>query len=272
MNHHRFIIALSEGVGDPYPYVNIEAKQFVARMTEKPDDTRKGLIDDLFGALKNGATSGSNILAKLDALYIFAAPAEQIALLNWAAATLPMTAAGGIALTADAGYVGDGVDDYLTPSIAPSQLTKYVQNSAFVALGLNVDGNNTGTVVGLSGAGIQRLALNPRGATGVVSGRLNSSSTFNTTATVASRVGRTYLSRTDNSQVGVYRDGSLVETVSTASADPSSQTDSIVLPRNNTAYLDDGVNMLALGSGFDADEVADFDAAIAAFINAIAPP
>jgi hypothetical protein len=64
----------------------------------------------------------------------------------------------------------------------------------------------------------------------------------------------------------------LVETVASTSATPSSQTELITVLRNNTTYLDDGVNVFALGSGLTASEVADFDAAIEAYATTIEPP
>lgn len=258
-------------VTSPAAFANVETSSLLAKMLPQPDDDRKAAIDIVYSALKIGAASGSNILAKLDALFLFGAHNVQAAPLNWAGG-VDVAASGGIAYEVDGGYVGDGVDGYLSAGVAPGGLTKFTQNSAFVCIGLNVDGANINSVVGQEGGSVVRLLVNPMTGTGAVSGRLNSAATFTTTATVASRLGRTALSRINSTQISVYKDGTLVETAASTSATPSSQTDFISILRNNATYLDDGVNVFALGSGLTSLEVADFDAAIEMYATTIEPP
>jgi hypothetical protein len=254
-----------------YRFDNEEAAALVAEMVPRPNNARKEAIDALYSALKLGETSGSNILAKLDMLFLFGAHNAQAAPLNWAGAA-DLSIIGSLTYEVDGGYVGNGVDGYLSAGLAPGGLTKFTQNSAFACVGVNVDGANTNSVVGQAGSGTGRLLVNPRTGTGAVSGRLNTATTFTTTATVASRLGRTEFSRVNSTQTSVYKDGALVETVASTSATPSSQTELITVLRNNTTYLDDGVNVFALGSGLTASEVADFDAAIEAYATTIEPP
>lgn len=84
-----------------------EAKALFARMTTPPTNARKAQITKLIRTLKK-----AGVWAKLDVLYVFAAADSQAALLNWKGATFNAVNHGA-AFTADRGFTGDGVDDYL---------------------------------------------------------------------------------------------------------------------------------------------------------------
>jgi hypothetical protein len=86
----------------------LEAKALFARMTTPPSNARKAQITRLIRTLKQ-----AGIWTKLDVLYVYAAADSQAALLNWKGATFDATNHGA-AFTADRGFTGDGVDDYIS--------------------------------------------------------------------------------------------------------------------------------------------------------------
>ncbi|HEX5184232.1 MAG TPA: hypothetical protein VFW19_13930 [Allosphingosinicella sp.] len=73
------------GVAAASPYAP-EAAALFARMDNPPDDDRKTLIDTFIRALKDGATSGSDILGRMDAFWVLAAADDQAASLDWTGA------------------------------------------------------------------------------------------------------------------------------------------------------------------------------------------
>ncbi|HEY1605067.1 MAG TPA: hypothetical protein VGF77_05670 [Allosphingosinicella sp.] len=123
------VIAAAAASG--FTFANAEAAAVVVAMTSPPDDARKQLIDDLVGALKNGATSGSDIWAKLDLLYILAAADRQAALLNWKGGGFDGTIAGTGTFTSDRGWQGDGSTGYIDTGFDPTMATapNYALNS-----------------------------------------------------------------------------------------------------------------------------------------------
>lgn len=116
------------------PTYTAEATALFARMTAPPDTTRKNLINAVFVALKSGPVSSSNILAKLDALYVMAAADSQAAGLNWLGNVYNLTPSGTTPPTfvADRGYTGDGLTGYLDTGFNPTTATtpQYALNSA----------------------------------------------------------------------------------------------------------------------------------------------
>ena len=93
-----------------------QALTLFTAMTTKPSPGRKQLIDTCITALVDGT-----VWSKLDALYVFAAPNAQAALLNWVnPGTFDCTAVNSPTFTADKGYTGDGVSMSLSTGFNPS--------------------------------------------------------------------------------------------------------------------------------------------------------
>jgi hypothetical protein len=91
-----------------YSFTNSEAAAAVAAMTVAPNDTVKARYDAFVGALKSGATSGNNIWAKLDHVYILAAHDRQAARVNLKNSAKILTENGTLTFTTDRGFEGDG--------------------------------------------------------------------------------------------------------------------------------------------------------------------
>lgn len=109
-----------------------EATALFARMTTPPSGARKTLINNLINSLKLGATSATNIWAKIDVLYVLAAADAQAACLEWKGnAAYNAVPVGAPVFTADRGYAGDGVtaDMYLETSYAPGTVSLGMTNA-----------------------------------------------------------------------------------------------------------------------------------------------
>jgi hypothetical protein len=140
-----------------------EAEALFARMSAAPDATRKGLINTAILSLLTGAVSGSNIWAKLDALYLIAAHNQQAADLNWKSAGYTLSPLGGMGagdFTTDRGYLGDGIGKYLATGITPSAGGfNYALDSACFGAWINVDNVSVNSCMGsVSGSNVR---LNP---------------------------------------------------------------------------------------------------------------
>jgi hypothetical protein len=124
--------ALSGAPPSGFSFANSEASAFVARMTTTPDDTRKGAIDALFTAIKAGANSGTNLLTKLDALWLLAAADSQAASLNLISTSFTLTEVNSPSFTADRGYTGNGTSSYLDTAFNPATASSphYTQTAA----------------------------------------------------------------------------------------------------------------------------------------------
>lgn len=114
--------------GTPYTGYEPEADALFARMTTAPDETRKGLINDLIIALKAGGS-----WAKYDGLHVIAAHNAQAASLNWIEDAYPLTPVNSPTFTADRGYAGNGSTSYLEfTGYNPAAAPKHVQNSCHI--------------------------------------------------------------------------------------------------------------------------------------------
>jgi hypothetical protein len=144
-NTYQITIVAKDGLG------NATAQAFAATVTSAtvdpavawnqrltdlgtaPDATRKSLYDALFAALKSGATSGTNLLTKLDILYVLAAHSYVAARQNLIANQFNASVVGAAStFTTDRGYRGSSGTSYLdtgfNPTTAPG--AKYTQNDA----------------------------------------------------------------------------------------------------------------------------------------------
>jgi hypothetical protein len=105
------------------PSYSAEALALFARMAPAPDATRKGIINTLILALKTGATSATNIWAKLDVLYVLAADTEANSLLEWKGNVAYNGVKNGVpTFTADRGFVSVG-NDYIQTNYAPGTVS-----------------------------------------------------------------------------------------------------------------------------------------------------
>lgn len=92
----------------PAPSYDTDAAAYFAAMSAPPDDTRKGLINQLVLDLKS-----AGVWSKLDWLCLFASHDLQSCLLNAVVPTKTAIAVNSPLFTADKGLAGDGVAAYI---------------------------------------------------------------------------------------------------------------------------------------------------------------
>jgi hypothetical protein len=98
-----------------FTFDDADAEAYVAEMDVEPDDTRKGLIDDLFVSLK-----ADGVYANLTWLSLFAAHDAQAARINAITPTQVASAVNSPTFTTNLGYNGDDSTSYLDSGITAS--------------------------------------------------------------------------------------------------------------------------------------------------------
>lgn len=108
------------------PYVP-QARELFAQFTTDVPNSRKALMNDVFKAL-----IASGAYAKLDLLQVYAAPTQQIALLNWVSSQYVGSTVNSPVFTVDRGFAFDGASSYISTGFNPVTATgsKYTQNDA----------------------------------------------------------------------------------------------------------------------------------------------
>lgn len=211
-----------------FPFVNPEAAALVARMSVEPNDTRKGLIDAFFTAVKAGALSGTNLLDELDVFYMLAAADSQAAHLNWKSSSYTLTPIAAPTFVVDRGYTGNGTTQYLTTDftvgISPGSIA--VQDNAHLGSWSRTDVQAAtvdfgGRVITIAGR-----------VSGVLRARVNALSE-NTAGTVATSIGHSLATRDNSANHSNYRNGVFLNTPAMASA-AVTNSPMTVLARNNS--------------------------------------
>jgi hypothetical protein len=246
---HRFA---PSRVTSSYSYVNAEAQTYVAAMAVAPDDTRKGVIDTFFTAIK--ASPG---LAAFDAIWLLAAHTEQAALLNAVTpGTKDLTASGSYTFTADQGFTGNGTDAFLNTGTAHSGFTKFTQDNAHAGVWARTAGTAGRNLMSTTSTTLRFDLKNNAGATErAVRMNAASSTTTNDNLTVGHIVGV----RPDAANQLSYRDGTSETTAAVASA--ALQAENVVLLRTGSTYSDAQILAAHIGSKLTALEVdAVYDA------------
>lgn len=203
-----------EGVGDRYPYVNNEARLLTARFTTPPTSTRKGLIDDLIGALKTGG-----VWTKLDALYVLAAADSQAARLNWTQNLYNLVVVSAPVFEADRGYTGAAGPSYLDTDFNPTTAVapKFTQNSAHIGMWARTNAAENTEDMGNSTA-----FLRSRTAANTLLARVNQAANSSGPAAIATSVGHSMARRPDSANIQTFKDGVLDQSTAVASTAPSS--------------------------------------------------
>lgn len=247
---------------DAFVFDNAEAETLVTAMTGEPDDTRKGLIDDLVGSLK---TAG--VWAKLDALWVIAAHDAQAASLNWKnPATFTISLVDAPTFLADRYYQTDGSNDQLSTGFNPTTAGgSYTQNSAMVLLWNVLEGQTFGTG-GADASGSNGIRLIARNATNQVAWRVNSADATTTANSLA--VGCWAINRSASNAIQMYKDGASFHTATTAST--AMVSDTIRLGGNNAATFRQGRFLAAaVGGSLTGTEHGDLYTALNTYMTAV---
>ena len=135
-------------------------------MSSAPNDTRKGHIDTLVGALK---TAG--VWTKMDAFVVLAAHDAQAASLNWVdASNYDVSLVAAPTFAADRGYTGNGSSSYISTQFnaATAVSPKFVQNSAHYMFWSRTTTGSSNVDMGVTNA-----AISCRNATDLFPHRVN---------------------------------------------------------------------------------------------------
>lgn len=253
-----------------------EAIALFARMTNQPDSTRKGLIDDLIVTLK----SGTNIWSKLDALYIFAAADEQAAQRNWIADAYNISLFNTPTFTVDRGYTGiytgnTATGSYLDSGFNPTSAAgHYALNSAHIWFwsrtsamsGVSSSFGDMGVREGLLEAGAWNGSTNA----GFTVNSATSGIGHNNTINVSDGLGLYHYNRSGNAAEEAYKNGAAIalnQGAKTATALPNGN---VVIGSSLTGNIS-GRQYAAAGFGqsLSAAEATDLYNAVQAYMTAI---
>ena len=201
-----------------------DANFLFSQMSPPPDATRKRLIDWTVRELK-----AFGIWYRLDRLFVFAAHAQQGALLDWTKATRSATAVNSPTFTTDRGFTGNGTTSYINSNYnANSQGVNYSLNSAVIGAYVTGTAVDAGIVVGFSDAAAFSQ-FQPRSTGDIVVPRLNSGGSTTSASTDAS--GWWTIDRASSAEFITYRNGASFSTHTTVSSAVSNFT-SYILARN----------------------------------------
>ncbi|SEQ70393.1 hypothetical protein SAMN05216548_1075 [Faunimonas pinastri] len=243
--------------------ITTETRAALAGMTVQPSEKRILVYDTAIRSLKS-----AGIWSKLGWLSLLAAHDEQAGRLNLVAPAQVASAVNSPTFNADQGFSFDGASNYIDTGVLPSAVAVLTQNSAHEGVRVRTAGTSTQPLLGSSNAtGI--MYLWPRNASGVLAGRLNTS-TAGTFGQAATRAGHSILTRADAAAISGYKDGALLGTSSVASVAPGTQTASITLGRGGTAaYADDQVSAFHVGAALTADDVAKLQTILTTYMKAV---
>jgi hypothetical protein len=191
-----------------------ESAAFIAR-TSGLSDARKTAYDALITSLVS-----DGVFAKLDALYVFAAPDATTALLNLVQNLYNATNSGAT-FTADAGYTGDGSSAFIDSGFNPSTAStpNFVQDSAVIFGWSNTIVAEQGVLVGDPVAVTGNNAIYPESAGGTAFFLVNGSNYNVSASNGGASKGLYAANRSSSLNLAGYKDGA-----SFASASVSSTT------------------------------------------------
>lgn len=246
-----------------YSFTNSEASAYVARMTTQPGDTRKGLIDTLFGSLKS-----SGVYTKLDAIWLPAAHDSQAATLNLKSASYTLTPTGSPTWTANKGYTGNGSSSYVATGFNPTTLAGsvgFVQDSAHIGAWVLTDTANTNWDVGSTNG---RARLSSRTGTGT-QGRIGTNTAAVVAVTGTANPPRHVIeTRTGATSAAQYVNGAADGTSSTASNGLATGIE-LLREGGGTSFSDRQVGVAHIGTGLTGAEASALYNATRAYLQGV---
>ncbi|GGF53248.1 hypothetical protein GCM10007301_10890 [Azorhizobium oxalatiphilum] len=246
-----------------------ETMALVARMGTPPPLSRQWLIDRLVGELVK-----AGVWAKLDALYLLAAPDAQAARLNWISSAYGLTAVNSPAFTVDRGYASDGAAGHLVTGFVPGAGTLFQQDAAGLGTWVQENGR-LGLAMGallastFSGSHIARYGLEG----GSYCALTATEEAIRSVSSYADYLATGFYAavRSGPNAVVCYRNGVGLETAATGSV-PSPQLDFYLLGINFGGPLVNSTGRLAaafMGASLTPAQMAAFHAALARYLTAI---
>jgi hypothetical protein len=245
------------------------ADVFINRLSSlgtAPDATRETLYRNLFTALKNGPTSGTNILLKMDAIYVLAAHSVTASRQNLVGNQYNLTAVGtGGTFTTDRGVVGSSGTNYLDTGISPLNTAgiKFTQgDSSFGVYTRTLGGVNDG----YAGQSSQVQVASGATTAATVASRLNSTAGLTTTGSFLP--GFVNLNRVGNSSTYTAGSGDARENQVRGSATPTANT--LVIGKGATVNSAGGqVSAAWMGGSLTQAEETDLRNALRTFLQGV---
>lgn len=248
-----------------------EGNNFLARLTGSPDDTHKTAYCTLIDGLVT-----DSVWTKLDALYMFATDTSANALLNLVSAT---GNAGNVSatFTADAGFAGNGTNQYVDTNMNSTTFVQYTLDSAHFSLwGKNAAPSNFGGIHGILDATSDNLYLRSGNATGATAcGNLNTNSgTLLCDSAANSAEKHHIINRSASNAQQFYVNGSSAATNTLASVSVPTGNDVWIGCRNNNGSVnqcsDQQFMAASLGASLNGTEAGNLYARVHAYLQTIA--
>lgn len=246
------------------------SSNFLARATTITVTADKTRYDTLICTLE---TASVGCTAKLDALYVLAAPNSTAALLNLCSGSFPLTVNGSISFSANNGYTGTGANtDFLGTAFTPPG-TRFTQNSASIGCYILSDHNTFETCIG---------GLFPEDVINL--GHANNGMTVNGIAindtSITTQIGAWVATVTNSTSGAFYRSGSatistLVSTTSGTTSGVSSGPFSLCGELNGSTTLHPcsfQIGAAFIGGALTSTQAQTINNAINAFMAALTVP
>lgn len=192
-----------------FKYATIDLQ---SRMTDIWSGQRKQLFNRFYRRMWSQA-----VWQKMDVMYLFAAHAQQPALLNVIKRSHNATAVNSPTFAANRGFTGNGTSSYINSNYnANSQAVNYSLNSATIGAYVTGTAVDAGTVIGASSDAVNWAQIVPRFTGDITIMRLNSGASSTHASTNAS--GWWTIDRAVSTEFITYRNGALFATQSTVSS------------------------------------------------------
>jgi len=250
----------TRGLLTPAPYC-AQSIAFFQRLATQPSAARKTLYDVMIRALV-----AAGIWAKLDLLYVFAAPDQATALTNLVAAGYAATAVGALAFSADRGFTGNGLTSYVNTNWKPSLGVQFQQNSAHFSLWSLTNRSAANAAQGLYASSGDAVIF-PYYPGSIAVGRCNS--TTSTVAASGDSLGFYVQNTSASNAQQLYRNGSLIGSSSAATSAPLANN-LYLAGCNGAAGSLDQISAASTGGSLASSEQAAFYTVLHAFLQNIA--
>lgn len=250
-------------------FSNAEAAAYVAAMSSAPDAPRKVSIDTFVTAIKHGATSSSNILAKCDAIYLLASHNADAALINLVdPGTYDLALVGAPTFVVDEGYSG-GTGKALDTQIVPLTHTGNLKlaNGHLSVWDLTERAPSTEHQIG---SAPPNLALYTRAGDGKAYGLINDTSSG---VTVDENAGFLLVSRASSAAGRILYKNGVEIGAAEATAFSASDDPIYILARNVNGSIQnpstDTIAFASIGGYLTAAEQFDLYNAVATYLTSV---
>ena len=239
-----------------------ESSNWLARATGVTLTADKTNYDTLICGMVTDGT-----WAKMDAVYIFAAPDSTTAKLNLVQATFNGSTS--LSFTAYTGFTGDGTNPFLTSLTPNAGGTQYTQNSASFGI-YNRTANATENLIGLGTFNTVNASILLQAQFGVVACVVNGGSSVS--VGIANTQGFWQCTRTASNSVGISKNGAATTTgASTSSGLDNSSITGFCQHQGGTTYascVTDQLSAAYIGGALTDTDIANVSSRINTYMTA----